>query len=119
MTIFRHAYTNNNMNGVLIENAMKTGIPANAAILGTGKINKGLILQVRKAHNAGETHLNGQFKVVAGDIASFISNLRLTSEDAKNVMDTFGCNSYSRFETVASLANNASLMHLDQWSVIV
>tara|TARA_B110000008_G_scaffold225910_1_gene227190 strand:- start:5667 stop:5990 length:324 start_codon:yes stop_codon:yes gene_type:complete len=107
------------MSGVLLENAFQTGIPANAAILGTGAMNKGLLLQVREAHTAETSQLGGHFKVVSGNVSTLVAQLRLSSENAKNLHDTFAPNSQARFESLASLTNGEKLLDLTQWSVVV
>ena len=68
--------------------AFLTGIPANAAIVGTGFYTKGIVLQVREAHASGAPSLGGQYRFLRGNVDTLICQHMPVGADVKRDMAT-------------------------------
>lgn len=129
-----HAYNSKMSNSQLTihnRNALLTGIPASAAITGTGAFTKGITLQVRQQHAAGHPTLSGDFRIVQGDIQTLVTQHIPVSEQKQKLMaQKLLQHSKMSFENVRKLItneigieHNADLLntHLfktTEWSVI-
>jgi hypothetical protein len=113
------------------KNAFETGIPANAAIIGTGEYTKGLVLQICNRHSAGHASLQGHFRVVHGDVSAAVcGHLPLPASLKMDIVQALTNSKKKSFENVREsilkligVEHNAEqlnqfLFHPSQWSIV-
>jgi len=113
------------------KNAFLTGIPTNAAIVGTGFYTKGIALQLREAHAPGAPSLGGQYRVLSGNVDTLICQHMPVGTDVKHDMATALSSSKTKsFERLRSaildtigVEHNATLLneHIfkpTEWTVV-
>lgn len=112
------------------QTAFLTGIPAGAAIIGSGPYTKGFVLQVREEHPPGAATLSGQYKLIHGTTEDLVvQHMPVSSQVAKNMVDALCNRSQNKFESVRTaildcigVEHNAEMLnehlfHPKQWSV--
>ena len=112
------------------QSAFLTGIPAGAAIIGSGLYTKGFVLQVREEHAPGAATLTGHYKLIHGATDELVAqHMPVSSQIAKNMANALCKNSQNKFASVRTaildtigVEHNAEqlnehLFHPKQWSV--
>merc|ERR1711935_215860 len=95
------------------KNTFRTGIPANAAIVGTGEYTKGLVLQICNPHSAGHASLVGHFRIVHGDVEAVIcQHLPVSSDVKRDIVTALKSAKKKSFENMrASILNLIGVEH--------
>jgi hypothetical protein len=129
--IFKHLFRKN-MSKFTVnkQSAFMTGIPAGAAIIGSGLYTKGFILQVREEHPPGAATLTGHYKLIHGATDELVvQHMPVSSQVAKNMSAALCKNSQNKFASVRTaildtigVEHNAEqlnehMFHPKQWSV--
>ena len=112
------------------QSAFLTGIPAGAAIIGSGLYTKGIVLQVREEHPPGAATLTGHYKLIQGATDELVvQHMPVSSEVANNMATVLCKNSQNKFASVRTaildtigVEHNAEqlnehMFHPKQWSV--
>ena len=112
------------------QSAFLTGIPAGAAIIGSGLYTKGFVLQLREEHPPGAATLTGHYKLLHGATDELVAqHMPVSSQVAKNISAALCKNSQNKFENVRTaildtigVEHNAELLnehmfHPKHWSV--
>lgn len=112
------------------QSAFLTGIPAGAAIIGSGLYTRGFVLQVREEHPSGAATLTGHYKLLHGATDELVAtHMPVSSQVAKNMSAALCKNSQNKFENVRTaildtigVEHNAEqlnehMFHPKHWSV--